>query len=90
MFLWHYKTLYICAHVFVFYLSGTFSWDYPYPASVPQTEQATQRDGRGEVSMTDSLTNSHLLTPVPVALICAESKHSRKSGQAMSEPTAPH
>lgn len=80
-----YKTLCICVRVFVFHLSGTFSRDFPYPAPAPQ--QATQRERRGKADMTDSLANSHLLTPVLVTLICAESKHSRKLGQAMSEPT---
>lgn len=71
-----------CVRVFVFYLSGTFIRDYPYLAPIPQ--QATQREGRGKDDVTDNLANSHLLTPVPVTLICAESKHSRESGQEIS------
>lgn len=90
LFVCHYKAVCICAQVFVFHLSGTFSHDYPYPAPVPRAEQATQRDGRGKASMSDSLTNSRLLTPVLVTLICTQSKHSQKSGQAPPEPTTPH
>lgn len=71
-----------CVQVFVFHLSGTFSCDYPYLAPIPL--QATHREGRGEDGVTDGLANSHLLTPVLVALICVESKQSRKPGQEIS------
>lgn len=68
-----------CAQVCVFHLSGTFSCDHLYLA--PIALQATHRAGRGEDGVTDSLANSHLLTPVLAALICAESKQSRKPDQ---------
>lgn len=64
------KTLCIYVLVFVFHLSGTFSRDFPYPA--PGPPEATQREGRGEAGMTDSIANSHQHTPVLVTLICAE------------------